>query len=339
MVEERTGKRIHEMFDLICGTSTGAIIAALITTTQYTTDAMHTIYSECADQVFSKYSRRKIWTILNNDDKGVYPTKSYEELIKRYVGDSVLFHSDFPDPKNKLFMISAEQTHGKYETVLFRNYQTTYTDRGSDFKDVKLYEAIRGTSAAPFYFDALYLKGFKFVDGGCVANNPTHQAIMEARILYGQDVELNVLSLGTGTLNDPFRMEQNLDDMMDQHLEDQHSKSLGEKRGTDVSHPHHKKKKKGWSSIARLISVATDSDRIAKDVEKYIASSCRPGQIEYFRFSPPGLGEADLATVDPQLLHRFTEETRKYIMEVEFNRFNRMCECIISALEEDEQQQ
>lgn len=43
-IEKCSGKRIHELFDLICGTSTGGILAASLALQQFTLDDCEDIY-------------------------------------------------------------------------------------------------------------------------------------------------------------------------------------------------------------------------------------------------------------------------------------------------------
>ena len=43
-LESSTGRRIHELFDLICGTSTGGILAASLALQQYTLDDCEEMY-------------------------------------------------------------------------------------------------------------------------------------------------------------------------------------------------------------------------------------------------------------------------------------------------------
>ena len=48
-LESCSGKRIHELFDLICGTSTGGILAASLALQQFTLDDCEEIYRCIAD--------------------------------------------------------------------------------------------------------------------------------------------------------------------------------------------------------------------------------------------------------------------------------------------------
>jgi patatin-like phospholipase/acyl hydrolase len=43
-LEERTGRHIHELFDLICGTSTGGILAVALALKQFSLDECQEIY-------------------------------------------------------------------------------------------------------------------------------------------------------------------------------------------------------------------------------------------------------------------------------------------------------
>jgi predicted acylesterase/phospholipase RssA len=59
----------------------------------------------------------------------------------------------------------------------------------------------RATSAAPGYFNPLSIGDMTFLDGGLVANNPTHYAYHEVRQLQGNRPPKCVLSIGTGKKN------------------------------------------------------------------------------------------------------------------------------------------
>ena len=77
------------------------------------------------------------------------------------------------------------------------------------------------TSAAPTYFEPYHVATshntsgyYSLVDGGMVANNPAHLAIMEAELTErAKGVELSkndilVLSLGTGSLTSVYKYEE-----------------------------------------------------------------------------------------------------------------------------------
>ncbi|BAH93955.1 Os07g0520900, partial [Oryza sativa Japonica Group] len=53
-IEQGTGKRIHEMFDLICGTSTGGMLAMALGVKQMTLDQCEEIYTKLGKLVFAE---------------------------------------------------------------------------------------------------------------------------------------------------------------------------------------------------------------------------------------------------------------------------------------------
>jgi Patatin-like phospholipase len=79
--------------------------------------------------------------------------------------------------------------------ICFRTYVAR--DR-PDEKPVKIWEAIRATSAAPTYFDSITINGEEYIDGGFGCNNPSRVVYNEARKIWpGRDIGC-VISIGTG---------------------------------------------------------------------------------------------------------------------------------------------
>ena len=85
-LEQCTGKRIHELFDLICGTSTGGILAASLALQQFTLSDVQDIYrfsplqpSACAhhvsrsvtlaDQHLHRWVFLLHWTLTHQDSE------------------------------------------------------------------------------------------------------------------------------------------------------------------------------------------------------------------------------------------------------------------------------
>jgi predicted acylesterase/phospholipase RssA len=62
----------------------------------------------------------------------------------------------------------------------------------------KVWQAVRASSAAPYYLDDFCIGKRRFVDGAVSVNNPSVVAVQEARMLY-PDVKVDcVVSLGVG---------------------------------------------------------------------------------------------------------------------------------------------
>ena len=99
----------------------------------------------------------------------------------------------------------------RYDPEISPRWVTPYNE-GAD--DVAIWQAARGTTAAPFYFKTLeafvgdppVLVGFK--DGGIRENNPSYCAYSEHASLHGEDTSPSLIfSIGAGepsTVSDAF---------------------------------------------------------------------------------------------------------------------------------------
>lgn len=64
-IEQGTGKRIHELFDLICGTSTGGMLAIALTVKQMTLDQCEEIYKKLGKEYFHKVLMLMVYMFLS----------------------------------------------------------------------------------------------------------------------------------------------------------------------------------------------------------------------------------------------------------------------------------
>ncbi|MDP1975360.1 MAG: patatin-like phospholipase family protein, partial [Alphaproteobacteria bacterium] len=208
-IEALTGKKIHELFDVVGGTSTGGLIAAAIGVPK------RDIYNQ------PLYSAKKIVEFYIKDKKLIfrksknplahggiarakYRDSGLEKFIKkrytrRYrLGDMltpvVLTGFDSNAKKLKLYSSVDVYLHEKF--------------------DDRIYKATRVTAAAPTFFKSVKnklepqpIEGDKkekqvqvLRDGGLIANNPSEQAYEVARKLFPhkQETDFIVISIGTG---------------------------------------------------------------------------------------------------------------------------------------------
>lgn len=84
-LEELTGKKIHELFDYICGVSTGSVIACAIGAGGKSLDEIAVLYKDLSNKIFSQNvffgARSLIW------NHGYYDTTQWEEILKHHVGE------------------------------------------------------------------------------------------------------------------------------------------------------------------------------------------------------------------------------------------------------------
>jgi uncharacterized protein len=180
-----------EHFDLIFGTSTGAIIAALLSIGYKVAD-IHDLYE------------RHVPTVMRNSFAGGR-TKALAKLVTEVFGDKDFSHiktgigivaTHWHLQKPMIFKSSVAQAHGR-EASFIPGFGCT------------IGQAVQASCSAYPYFERLVLttgQGVKveLFDGGYCANNPTLYAIADAVKAYRRDYnDLRVLSIGVGTYPEP----------------------------------------------------------------------------------------------------------------------------------------
>ena len=205
-LERRTGKHISEMFDLISGTSTGGILALGLAKkgadgkVEYSAEDLLKLYTEDSGQIFHQsfwQKLRSLWGLLSSK----FPAKNIEKVLQAYFGEDLL-----QDAANNVVVTCYDiKTRIPY---LLKSWKDEY-------KQVKMWQAARGTSAAPTFFPPLPLKGkvlrgdqyqsedLVLIDGAVYVNNPALSAYVEAKKLYPNDF-IVVVSMGTGQLTRPY---------------------------------------------------------------------------------------------------------------------------------------
>ncbi len=201
------GKPIHEMFDLIAGTSTGGLIAAGLTVSQdginpfYSLKDLEDVYCKRGSEIFP--IRGKLRNAFDNITSFWNPEFS-EEGINSVLSD-LLGECRLMDCLTPLLITAYDLKHN--EPLFFRS-RTAAVDPEAN---ACLFDICRATSAGPTYLPAYT---FRFdgrevtcIDGGVYINNPAMAAIAEisryrSDPFYNRpDLEwsdIHVLSIGTG---------------------------------------------------------------------------------------------------------------------------------------------
>jgi len=206
-LEQRLGEidgqsnRICDHFDLICGTSTGGILALGL--------AFGIPASELKDLYIK--NRKSIFGWPNNKVlRRKYPRKNLENLIREKFKSAMKNEIDHEplllDAKTRLCITGYD-----IENAQPKVYKTPHKE---DYKfDLyrPAYQVALATGAAPTFFSTFKGEYEMFntdekvnfpltVDGGVFANNPTLIAIMEAHKGLGIDLaDIEVVSIGTGS--------------------------------------------------------------------------------------------------------------------------------------------
>ncbi|KAJ4838695.1 Phospholipase A I [Turnera subulata] len=248
-IEKGTGKRIHELFDLVCGTSTGGMLAVALGIKQMTLVQCEEIYKNLGKLVFAEPVpkdneaatwREKLDQLYKSSSQSfrvvVHGSKhsadQFERLLKEMCADEdgdLLIESAVKNIP-KVFAVSTLVSVMPAQPFIFRNYQYppgtpeipfAISERsgvhvlGSPTTGAQLgykrsafigsckhqvWQAIRASSAAPYYLDDFSDDVNRWQDGAIVANNPTIFAIREAQLLW-PDTRIDCLvSIGCGSV-------------------------------------------------------------------------------------------------------------------------------------------
>jgi hypothetical protein len=197
--------RLCEYFDLIGGTSTGAIVAAGLAS-GFTAAEIHAFYQELAPRVFKSSLFHLPGWHANFDEAALH-----EELEKTFSGCTL----GSERLKTGLCMVLKRLDTGSCWVVM-NNPRSAFWEAPKDNSFVgnsylSLPDIIRASTAAPFYFDPQTIeivKGMEpglFLDGDLTPHNPSLALLLTA-ILPSHHLEwetgadnLLIVSIGTGS--------------------------------------------------------------------------------------------------------------------------------------------
>lgn len=196
--------RLCDYFDLVCGTSTGGIIAIGIALGMTAKDILN-LYMENAKKIFSK---KKVVSALARNTP-FYDRKPLQELLQEYYGNCTRNRDTrIRDCKTRLCIPTYDLDKGEIHVFKTDHLPQYHRDCHMPVVDVAL-----ATAAAPVYFSP---HTFQYedigttnkntfinnVDGGVLANNPALIGLAEAQYCICHPLEnIEMLSLGTGTVN------------------------------------------------------------------------------------------------------------------------------------------
>jgi hypothetical protein len=195
-----TQKPLCERFDLIGGTSTGAILAAGLTK-GLSAVKLRDFYLQYGQDIFTKsFLPLRLWH--------KYPSGPLEKHLKDVLVESTTLGS--PDLRTRIMIVAKNATLGN-DWFFTNNPDNKYFENNSG---LPLWQIVRASSAAPTYFPPRTIavpdnsgktQKYEFIDGGVSSyNNPALQVFLEATVPQygigwpmGAD-NLMLISLGTG---------------------------------------------------------------------------------------------------------------------------------------------
>ncbi|XP_060526981.1 calcium-independent phospholipase A2-gamma-like [Cylas formicarius] len=279
-LEELSGKPVYEMFDLICGVSTGAIIGTLMGLKQHTLDEVSEIYRRISSQVFTQSPLRGTSNLVWSHS--YYDTDLWEKLLSEQWGNKTLIETARNLKCPKFCAVSAVVNHSRLVAYVFRNYSLPCKVQSQYMGDCvhAVWEAVRASAAAPTYFEEFKIGNMIHQDGGILVNNPTAVAIHEAKLLWPCTPIQCVVSFGTGrTSLNPI----------------------------DFSEPAIANNTSWKNKFFAIIDSATDTEGI-----HIMLSDLLPADV-YYRFNPYLTEMLEMTEINPQKLDQLEKDALMYL--------------------------
>ncbi|KAF9467923.1 acyl transferase/acyl hydrolase/lysophospholipase [Collybia nuda] len=210
MEQSAPGKKPCEVFDLICGTAAGGLIAILLGRLHMTCKDAIKAYDDMEQTLFGTVTLDDISKMTRGFD-----TTAFQKSLEQYIGNKTLFM----DPNNnipcKTFVtVMDANAFDDVDPHILRSYDKKKSRhlqrpvRGSDSAAIpghkwKTLEAAIGSISCPRLFDPLTINSglvsplFQAANASGFAN-PSIVAYIEALDLWGTDAVLTLVSLGMG---------------------------------------------------------------------------------------------------------------------------------------------
>ncbi|KAI9461105.1 acyl transferase/acyl hydrolase/lysophospholipase [Boletus coccyginus] len=299
------------VFDVICGTSTGGLIAILLGRLGLDCLTAMSVYKELVTALFTDVDQKATDNIVG--DEGLFPGMFEEKLstiVEKYTGNKdtpMKTHKTRPDTVNHTstdtFVTVVQSTAGAAGVEPYR--VRSYTTPRGGIESVPdrhwtICEVVRAAVALPGYFKPVDIGSQSFQDAVLSGSaNPVQEAISEIELRWSQDFEPLIISLGTGLVSlSSF-------DSDDELSEEDHAPAplvAGSQRPRGIF----------WSDafLKQLQGVARDTELAHQGAMKHFRNMNLARN--YFRFDPTG-GLGDLRSSDVSQVPRITALTNVWL--------------------------
>ena len=182
---------LHQKFDLVFGTSTGAIIASLIAL-GHDVDSILQLYRKHVPTVMSQKTAPARSQALKNLAREVFGNATFND-VKTGVGIVI---AKWLTERSMIFKGSVAQAHGSVGTFV------------PGF-GVSIADAVKASCSAYPFFERTIVRtsmgeDIELIDGGYCANNPTLYAIADAvQALQSDRKDIRLVSVGVGVYPNP----------------------------------------------------------------------------------------------------------------------------------------
>ena len=222
--EDANIDNIGEYFDIIAGTSAGALNAVALASNVTPTDMM-TFYREKAPWIFTVRSIKDIFrnnaSIPSNKPnkfqqflmmlfsnpfyKSVSHNSNYGTACLRRTLEDKFGNRSLKSIKTPILLTAYNDS--EYYPMVFTNVNFDKNIIPGAFENIKIVDSVMASMSAPIYFPStdLYISIEKnaqaksIIDGGVFQNNPSVLAFVTANMLYPSAKNYRLLSIGTGS--------------------------------------------------------------------------------------------------------------------------------------------
>jgi patatin-like phospholipase/acyl hydrolase len=200
-----------QLFDLIAGSSTGALIALALAMHDTSGDGRYSasdivdLYRFRGSEIFPPALRGTIHTAVQAF-RYKYSAQGFEHVLNEVFGDETLKGS-----MTNLLITS-------FDTEAMQPHCMKRRPDRADLKvehDYFMRDAARASAAAPTYFPPAHITPvdepglrFSLIDGGVFANNPSGLSYVESTEIFPSETETLILSLGTGEPNHGYSYQE-----------------------------------------------------------------------------------------------------------------------------------
>jgi patatin-like phospholipase/acyl hydrolase len=197
-LEDRAGRPIAALFDLVAGTSTGALLGLALLrpgangSPHWSARDLATQYETRAPFIFDRSAWRVLRTV-NGSLAPKYPSSHLERELRSQLGETMFSHA-----LRDVIVTS-------YDLRSRRPFFFKTADvRAGRSQDLPMRVVARCSAAAPTYFSPGRVRDGtgtrRLVDGGVYANNPAMCAFADVRKAH-RDAPVLLVSVGTGSLS------------------------------------------------------------------------------------------------------------------------------------------